>query len=1067
MKKRLLLILCSFVFAVTQLFAQNHTVTGTVTAREDGLPLPGVSVKIKGTTTGTQTTVDGKFSLSVPNNAVLSFSFIGYATQDVPVGASANLKVVLEASARGLNEVIVTALGISRQQKSLGYAAQQVKGDDLTVTKQSDLNTALAGKIAGVQVLGGSGAKFGTSTIRIRGINSLSGANPIYIVNGVVTDPNAINNDDIESLTVLKGPAATALYGQRASEGAVVVTLKKGVDKGIGVSLNQSTTFEKVYQLPEYQNEYGGGTSTKWDTYTYDPDNGSPASFAKFNGVKIYDYGVDESWGPKMDGTLYAPWYFWDPSNPDFGKLKPFVPQPNNVRDFYRTGVTYNTNAAFSKAADNYNFRVSYTNIDRTGITPNSNQKRNNVGLNGELKLTKKLTVSANFNFSQINSNNIPQEGYGTQTAGSFSQWFHRDVEINKLKNYKRADGTYTSWNITSPDDLTPHYWDNPYTESYVNTSQSNNNRVFGNLTATYQFTKDLSLSLIAREDLLNRDDNSRVGSGTINTDSYSQSQYTYKENNYVANLAYSHNFKDLSVKAGLYAETRQDRYLYTSGNTNGGLSIPDLYTLTNSLNAPTSFSYKALSRVNSYYGFTSFGYKDFLYLDFNARNDISSTLPINNNSYWYGGLSGSFVFTELMPKNDILTFGKLRLSAAKLGSDAPIYSIYQTYNLTTTPYGPTKAGNAAIQTVPNTLPNPGLKPSLSTSYEIGTELHFIKDRVRFDFNYYTRTQKDQILPLPVNGTSGYSTAVINAGQIKNNGIEITLGGTPIKSKEFTWNADFNISFNRNKVISLYPGLNNLKVTPDGLGGYTASGGNQAAGTQSFGFVGSPSFGINGIVGKSYGQIIGSGFTRDKNGNIVVGDDGLPIVNNTVNLGSMLPSYTGGFTNSFNYKNFILAFSLDFQKGGKFVSVTQQNLNGSGLGIETVGNNAKGNPKRNDVADGGGVLVAGVHEDGSPNTTYVDTRTLYEQSYSQIWEKWTYDASYIKLREVSVGYSFPKKMLGKLPFQTAYFGITSQNPWMIYSKLKGVDPSQLQTSFYEGGQLPNTRNLGFNIKLTF
>lgn len=307
----------------------------------------------------------------------------------------------------------------------------------------------------------------------------------------------------------------------------------------------------------------------------------------------------------------------------------------------------------------------------------------------------------------------------------------------------------------------------------------------------------------------------------------------------------------------------------------------------------------------------------------------------------------------------------------------------------------------------------------------------------------------------------------INAGSIRNRGVEISLGGTPIKSKDFTWNADFNLSFNRNKILSLYPGVPNVKVVPDGPGGYTLSGGNQAAGTQGFGFVGSPSFGINGFPGQSYGQIIGSGFVRDNKGNIVVDEDGLPLRQDNVNLGSMLPSYTGGFTNSFNYKGVVLAFSLDFQKGGKFVSVTQQNLNGSGLGIETVGNNAKGNPVRNPVSEGGGTLVAGVHADGTPNTTYVDTRALYEQTYSQIWEKWTYDASYVKLREVSVGYSFPKKMLGKLPFQTAYFGITSQNPWMIYSKLKGVDPSQLQTSFYEGGQLPNTRNLGFNIKLTF
>ena len=1061
MKQILLFLSISLFMGVSLATAQTRTITGTVTAADDKQPLPGVTVQVKGTTTGTQTDPSGKFSLNVSANATIIFSFIGYNSQELPAGTNSTLNVMLTQSSRGLNEVIVTALGISRQQKSLGYAAQQVKGDDLTVTKQSDLNTALAGKIAGVQVLGGSGAKFGTSAIRIRGVNSLSGGNPIYVVNGVVTDPNAVNNDDIESLTVLKGPAATALYGQRASEGAVVITLKKGADKGVGVSFNQSTTFEKVYQLPEYQNEYGGGTSQQWNVYNYLPGT-SPASNAKFNGVKYYDYGVDESWGPKMDGTLYAPWYFWDPSNPGYGKLVPFVPQPDNVRNFYKTGVTFNTNAAFSKAGDDYNFRVSYTNIDRTGITPNSDQKRNNIGLNGELKLTQRFTVSANVNFSQINSNNVPQEGYSTQTSGSFSQWFHRDLDINQLKNYKRPDGTYTAWNIFGPDDLSAHYWDNPYTETYVNTSKANSNRVFGNLTATYKFTDDLAFSVIAREDLLNQDNQSRVGSYTVNPDAYSQNQYTYKENNYVANLNYSHTFKDLSFKAGLYAETRQDRYLFTSGKTNGGLSIPDLYTLGNSVDAVTAFSYQALSRVNSYYGYTSFGYRDFLFLDLNVRNDNSSTLPVNHNSYWYGGVSGSFVFTELLPKNDLLTFGKLRLSAAKLGSDAPIYSINQTYNLSTTPHG-----GDAIQTVPNILPNADLRPSLSTSYEVGTELHFLRDRIRFDFNYYTRTAKDQILQLPVNGTSGYSSAVINAGKIRNDGIEISLGGTPVKTSNFKWNADFNIAFNRNKVLSLFPGINTLQVTPDGAGGYGLSGGNQAAGASSFGFTGSPRFSINGVVGSAYGQIIGSGYTRDDKGNIVVDAKGMPIVNNNVNLGSMLPKFTGGFTNSFAFKNYVVAFSLDYQKGGKFVSVTQENLNGSGLALETVGNNDKGNPKRDPVSSGGGTLVHGVHQDGTANTTYVDTRTLYEQVYPQIWEKYTYDASYVKLREVSIGYSFPKTMLGKLPFQSAYFGLTSQNPWMIYSKVKGVDPSQLQSSYYEGGQLPNTRNLGFNIKLTF
>lgn len=1061
-----ILLLIFFLFNVAVVAAQNRTVTGTVTAATDKGILPGVSVRVKESQAGTVTDATGRYSISVPANATtLVFSFVGFAPQEVAIDGRTSINVALAESNQQLGEVVVTALGISRQEKSLGYAAQQIKGENLTMTRQQDFNTALAGKVSGVQILGGSGAKFGASTVRIRGINSLSGGNPIYVVNGVITDPNAINNDDVESLTVLKGPAATALYGQRASEGAVVITLKKGSKKGIGVSLNQTTTFEKVYTLPKYQNEYGGGDSQEWNIYDYQA--GDPEYLKNFNGVKYYNYDVDESWGPKLDGTQYAPWYFWDPSNADFGKLKSFTAQPNNVRDFYQTGVTTNNNVAFSKVGDDYNARVSYTNLNRTGISPNTSQKRNNVSFNGDMKITPKFTVSANINIFQENLKNVPSEGYGTQTSGSFNQWFHRDLEMNKLKNYRRPDGTYTTWNISGPTDLTPKYWDNPYTEAYVNTTEANNNRVYGNLTAAYNFTKELKLSFIARGDYLNRDQNARVGSGTINPDAYSESSYQYKEHDYVASLEYDHMFgKDLSLRAGAFGESREDLTKYLFGSTNGGLAIPYLYTTDNSLDRPTATTVKTTKVVNSLYGYASLGYKQFLYLDLNVRNDWSSALPANNRSYLYGGASGSFVFTEsgLVEKNDVLTFGKLRASVAKVGSDIDPYQIYQTYNLSTVPYGSTP-----IQFLPNALPNPNLQPTLSTSYELGTELHFLRgDRIRFDFNYYHRNTKNQILPLPVNGTTGYSTIIVNAGSIVNHGIEMSLGGTPIKNSNLVWDANFNIAFNRNKVVSLYPDFNTLRSTPDGAGGSTLSG-FQGAGATGFGFVGSPSFSVNSVVGQPYGQLIGSGFKRDGKGNIIVDEDGFPERDDNVNLGSILPKFTGGFTNNITYKGINLGFSIDYQYGGKFVSVTQQNLAGSGLALSTVGLNENGKPRRDDPSTGGGTLVKGVHEDGTPNTTFVDTRDLNEGYYSAIWEQYTYDATYIKLREVSVGYNLPKSWFGRIPLQSARFSIVAQNPWLIYTKakVKGIDPSQLQTSFYEGGQLPATRTLGFNLNLTF
>jgi TonB-linked SusC/RagA family outer membrane protein len=1058
-----LLFTIGLIISCNALFAQT-TITGTVIAQDDKGALPGVSVRVLNAQAGAITDANGHYSLQVPAGATtLVFSYIGFATQQVPINARTVIDVTLATGSRQLGEVIVTALGISRQQKSIGYAAQQIRGENLTMTRQQDVNTALAGKVSGVQILGGSGARFGASTIRIRGINSLQGGNPIYVVNGVITDPNAVNNDDIESLTVLKGPAATALYGQRASEGAVVITLKRGTNKGIGISVNQTTTLERVYTLPKYQNEYGGGTSQEWNVYNYKP--GDPQYLSGFNNVKYYDYGVDESWGPRMDGTLYAPWYFWDPSNPEFGQLKPFTPQPNNIRDFYNTGVTVNNNVAFAKAGDNYNTRVSYTNLIRTGVSPNTKQNRDIVSVNGELKITPKLTVSTNVNIFQERLFNVPLEGYGSQTSGSFNQWFHRDLEIDKLKNYRRPDGTYTTWNIIGPTNLAPHYWDNPYVEAYVNTAEAHNNRVYGNLTAAYNIRKDLKLSVIARGDYLNRDNSSRVGSYTLNPDFYGESSYQYKEYDYVASLEYDHNlFKDLSFRAGVYGESRHDVARYLTSSTSGGLAVPELYTVGNSLDRPNTSSLISEKIVNSVYGYASFGFKQYLYLDLNLRNDWSSALPSNNNSYLYGGASTSFVFTEsgLIPQNDILTFGKLRASIARVGSDIEPYQTGQTYNLSTIPYG-----SSSVQFVPNRLPNANLKPTLSTSYELGTELRFLKgDRIRFDFNYYHRNSENQILPLPVNGTTGYSTVIINAGSIINHGVEISLGGTPVKTANVTYDASLNVAFNRNKVASLYPNFNVLRSSPEGGGGATLSG-YQGAGSTGFGFVGSPSFSVNSVVGQPYGQLIGSGFTRDANGQIVVDEDGYPIRADNVNLGSILPKYTGGFTNSVTYKGFNLGFSIDFQYGGKFVSVTQQNLAGSGLAPATVGNNENGVPRRDDPSTGGGTLVQGVHEDGTPNTTYANTRDLYESYYSTIWEKWTYDATYIKLREVSIGYILPKKWFGRIPIQAAKFSIVAQNPWLIYAKADGLDPSQLQTSFYEGGQLPATRSIGFNLNVSF
>jgi TonB-linked SusC/RagA family outer membrane protein len=1029
-------------------WAQDRQVTGTVTAAEDGSPIPGVNVAIKGTTRGTTTDANGTYRLSVEPNTTLIFSAIGFVRQEVAVGTQSTVDLALATDASQLDEVIVTALGVTRQEKSLGYAAQQIKGENLTQTKQVDVNTALAGRVAGVQVLGGSGAKFGNSTIRIRGVNSLTGGNPIYVVDGTVTDPNYINTDDIESLTVLKGPAATALYGQRGSEGAVVIATKRGTKRdGIGIDFNHTTTFERVYTLPEYQNEYGGGYSQEWSIFRFDPAR-HPADLQQLDGARYYDYFGDESWGPRMDGTLHAPWYAWDRTHPGFGTQKPFVPQPNNIRDFYETGRALNTNLAFSKAGDNYNVRVSYTNLSRTGIVPNSKQGKNWIGLTTGIDLTPKLNVSTNLNYINENRFNVPAEGYGTQTTGSFNQWFHRNLEIDQLRNYKRPDGSFRSWNINSILDSSPKYWDNPYTEVYENTSQNDLQQIYGNVTATYKFTDAITASVVARGRFNNLKYQDRTASGTLAQDAFRTYTDEITEQNYVATVGYDKAFEKISFKAAAFGEIRRNTSNYVNQATVGGLSIPNYYNIAASRDRPTAQYTRTERRINSLYGFVSVGFNELVFVEANIRNDWSSTLPVNNNSYLYGGLSGALIFSEFLNDRRFLSFGKLRASVARVGTDTDPYAIYQTYTVGQ-PYG-----TFPLLTVPDRIPNATLRPTISDSYEIGTELRFANERIRFDFNYYYREAKDQIIPISIPSSTGYSSALINAGNIRNYGYEISLGGTPIRGKSLTWNIDANIGINRNQVVELYPGLDNLQT---GLDGSAAS----------FGFVGSPRVSLNAYKGRPYGQLIGNGYQIDEaTGKPLINAEGFYEVQNEKILGTILPDFTGGFTSTLNYKGFRAGFSLDFSVGGKFMSITQMFSSGSGLNAVTAGLNEKGNPRRDDPADGGGTLLDGVKADGSPNDIYVDTRQLYNSELFSLWERWIFDRTYVKLREVSIGYDLPQRWFGRTPFKGVSVNLISQNPWLIYTKVKGIDPSQLENSWFEGGQLPGTRNIGLNVRFS-
>jgi len=1050
MKKILLMNLCLLLLCISHAFAQDRTVGGTVTGQDDGQPLPGVSVKVRGSNTGTQTGPDGKFVIKVPAGATsLEISYIGFVPQTVAIPSSNVINISLAGDTKVLSEVVITtAQNIPRSERSLGYAAQALKGGDLTLTKQPDLNTALAGKIAGIQVSGTSGANFGTGGVRIRGTNSIGGgADPLYVVDGVPVPSTSVNTDDVQDLTVLKGPAATSLYGQRGENGVIVITSKKGTKKGFGLEFNHSTTLENVAALPRYQNEYGGGSSQNWNKFTYNPAVDAQG-LAGLNGQRYYNYAVDESWGPKFDGQPYIPWYAFNKFDADYGKTKPYVAQPDNVRDFYETGVEVNSNFAFSSVGDKHNFRASYTNINRTGVSPNSRADQNRISVIGTVKPTAKLTFTSSINFNSISTRNAPTEEYGNQTIGSFSQWFHRDLELDKLKNYKNPDGTFTTWNIVGPRNQSAQYWDNPYTVAYENTSSNNSNRTFGFLQGSYSILPELSVDVIARGNYSSNLIQSRTASGTLNLERYANRQVRNRENNYVIDIMYNKLFAEkYSLKAGAYGEIRVNHNDDLNGNTNGGFTVPNTYTLGASKDRPTITSTIYDKQVRSVYGFVSGGYKNFLFLDLNLRNDWSSSLPANANSYLYGGASTSFVFTELMPKNSILSFGKVFTSFGRVGSDIDPYNINSIYNSAGI------YGTFPALTVPNTIYNQELKPALSDSYEAGIDLRFIKDRIRLSFNYYNRKTTNQIINLTLPSTTGFSTAVINAGEIDNHGYEVTLAGTPIRSKSVVWDINANLGINRNKIVELYPGISNFQLA-------------------TFGYVGTPSISVNREVNKPFGTLLAPVIKKDANGNKLIDDDGFPLYSSSPSeyesLGSYIPKYTGGVTTTVSYKNFTAGISVDFQRGGKLFSVTQGNLYGSGLAEGTVGNNDKGNPIRTPVSAGGGILIPGVREsDGQPNTTYIDPQDYYEGYIPYVWSEYTYSASYVKLREASLGYTLPGNIARKISAQSVSFTLVARNPWLIYSAVHGLDPSQSNFSWMEGGQLPGTRSLGLNLRVTF
>lgn len=1059
--------------------AQSRTISGKVASAEDGSALPGVNVIEKGTTNGVVTDADGRYRIDVSSdNATLVFTFIGLKAQEVPLVGRTSVDVPMAQDVEQLSEVVVTALGIERSVKSLPYASQSVNAEQLVIARPNNINDALAGKIAGIQVRSQSGAALDRgATIRIRGAGSLTDKEPLYILDGTPVSSQDINPDDIENINVLKGPAAAALYGQRGDAGVVMMTSKKGkAQPGLGVTVSQNIFFDQVYILPKYQNSYAGGAFSDLAKFTW--QEGMPDEWQSLDGKYYHDYTDDGSWGPRMVGQEYIPWYAWIPGTKYTGKTAKLTAQPDNVRDFYQTGVNSTTNVSFSKAADSYNIRLSYTDQSVKGIMPNTSKYKRTLSTQFSYDLGKIITVGGNINYVTQKLNGEYDDGYGNASTGSFNSWFHRDLDMGIMKELagvKSPGGRYVSWNHFNPTSYlgsgngagdkfyNGYYWLNPYSYFQSIDYQNFRDRLYGDISLKFKIVDGFSVSATYRKNQRTQNwENKRPSilpySFQTELRPTSESQWDYygtgnifeKEDNIEILGFFNKNFLDnkLNVDISGGGNIRMEKYTTLQGSTSLGLVVPDLFTLSNSKTQPyDTYNYRSRKEVRSLYARGSFGYNSIVFLEWSLRNDWSSTLPAGKNSYLYPMVGTSFVFSEFLESSlPFLSFGKVRASWAQVGSDLAAYSTSQTYSVGSAQY----EGNLTMAT-PDVLIDPNIKPSLSSSYELGMDLNFLHNRVRFSATYYDETKKDEILRVQVSGTSGYSSKYINAGELNRHGVELQLGATAVQTTDFSWDVTVNWAANRSKVVALVDGTNSVDMQ-DASGNTFSDSFSQVS--------------VLNTVGQSWGQIVGAGITKI-DGKPVLDESGLYVPEQNKSLGSVLPDFTGGVINQVTYKNFTLTFNIDFQKGGKFYSLSSMWGAYSGLTAETAVTNDKGNPIRDAVADGGGVHVVGVNADGQDVDMYVAAKDYFQQGYG-LAEKNVFDLDFIKLREVNLAYQIPLKKLGiGTVLKSASVGFVARNFWLIHSNVEGYDPAEISSQFGENGQFPGTRSYGFNVKVGF
>lgn len=1059
------------------LTVQADVITGVVTDSE-GIPIPGVNVVVKGTTNGTVTNNQGQYTIKVNDSSdILIFSFIGYQPKEVAANSNELLKVVLQESSTELGEVVKTALNISREKKSLGYSVQQVDGKEITLSKPTELSTALRGKVSGVQVFGAASSTFGDSKIRVRGVNDLNGSGPLYVIDGTPVSSSDIDMSIVESISVLKGPSAAALYGQRAAQGVILVTTKTGNRKGgMHIEVNSGYKIETIATFPELQNQYGqgnspdDGTAYQFPVFQYNAGL-HPADWATWNGQQMVDYASEMSWGPKMDGQMVRQWYSWYPDDANYGKLTPFSPHPNNIKDFFNTGQTFQNDISVSGGAENYDVRLNYNNERRSLVFPGSERNRNFFNFAGNFDVSKRIRFSTSLNIISDQIDGRPAEGdNGNNNATLLVRGIPRSVDIAKLENYQAGQFRYRNWNLGNPNALSAADFlynqqrsANPYLAAYENKRVDNLLRIYGFAKLSYKITESLKAQATYNTDYNSGYWDYRTVTGSYpnnsdgtSTDYYSKENYGGIENNYEFLLSYNKKFNRISVNSNVGTNLRQYHNQSTGASTVSGLKIPGVYTIDQSFKQPNAYDRFSELETRSIYGNISLGFNDLVYVDASLRNDWSSTLPIQNNSYLYPAVSTSFVFSELLDGNvnqDIISFGKLRFGVAQVGSDMGAYNVYTKMPLTT------NYGNFPGQAISSLLLNPDIKPTLSSSWDAGIEMKFFNNRVGFDFSVYNNRNKDQILEMPVPNVSGYNSMMVNAGLIVSKGYDLTFNATPFKRGNFKWDATFNISHNRSIVEKLAEGQQELLKAWE------------FTNMKASHIVGKDWMFLRGRKFKRYQELDAKGqpIYSPSNGKIIVNEQGGFLLEEDQDFGPALPDYTGGLYNSFTYKNVDLSFLIDYQIGGLFFSRSNALMDWKGYSVATVGLNDKGVDVRAPLLEGGGIKPANaVTPDGTPFDKYI-TAQAYYGTYWWLSEPYVYDASYVKLQEVRLGYSLPRTWMNGIGIQDVNVSVIMSNVLLLYNAAKdsGMDPSEIANDFGEQGQLPATRSMGFNLKVRF